>query len=104
MGTIVYECRDRIVELENEMEFREVRIRRIRAVAVMAFIMAVVMMNTELFSALNVLNKSTFLLGMGMLTLTVYRLTKEGSDAQKTRTLMFTGAAFLLTSLFAMVV
>ena len=102
MGTIVYEFRNSIVDLENEMEQRETRDRRIRLGAVLVFLSVALMLNTDVFSALNVLNKSTLILGTALLALTVCRLTKEGCDVQKTRTLLFTGVAFLMTSLFAM--
>ena len=102
MGTIVYEYRSRIVDLENECEQRESRVIRIRAVIAFSMLSILLLINTDLFSQMNVLNKITMTFGAALLAWTAYEMTKKDHDNQRIRTLMLTGTAFLVTSLFAM--
>ena len=102
MGTIVYQYRSRIVELENESEQKRSNVHRVRIAIVLSMISVFMLINTDLFSQLNVLNKITLTIGAILLAWAGYEITKNEHDAQRIRTLFLTGAAFLITSMFAM--
>lgn len=104
MGSIVYEYRSRIVELENEEEYRESKIRLVRLCLIAAFFSFLLALNTGAFDALNALNKITLITGAALLTLSAHELTKEKRNSARMRTMALTGIAFTLTSLFAMMV
>lgn len=104
MGSIVYEYKSRIVELENEEEYRESKIRLVRLCLIAAFFSFLLALNTGAFDALNALNKITLITGAALLTLSAHELTKEKRNSARMRTMALTGIAFTLTSLFAMMV
>ena len=102
MGSIVYEYRNRIVELENETEDRESRIKLVRMCIASAFFSLLLVINTDAFDALNQLNKITLVAGAALLSLCAYELTKDERNTGRMRTMALTGLAFTVTSLFAM--
>jgi len=103
MGSIVYEQRNKIVELENKVEGREIRTKHIAIASVAVVIAMAILIRTELFASLNGFNRATLLIGTALIMAGVYTISKENHNSMTVRTLFLTGAAFFLTSVFAMI-
>lgn len=103
MGSIVYEQRNKIVELENKVENRQIRTRHIGAISIAVVAGMAILIRTELFMSLNGFNRATLLIGTALIMAGIYMTSKENHNRMTVRTLFLTGAAFFLTSVFAMI-
>ena len=59
--------RSRIVEIENEKEAKKERCRMVCISSAIVFLLFIAMLNTDLFSQMNVLNKCSLLTGLLMI-------------------------------------
>lgn len=102
MGTVYNINKSRIVEIENEIESKKSRTKAIGISSVLIFAVFAAMLNTGLFSQLNVFNKGTMLIGAGMMLTYVYLTSYEEYNDRNFRMLICIGAALFVTSLLAM--
>ncbi len=102
MGTVYNINKSRIVEIENEIELKRSRTKILGISLSLIFAVSAAMLNTGLFSQLNVFNKGTLLIGTGMILAFVYLTSTEGHCVKNTRILMYIGAALFVTSVLAM--
>jgi hypothetical protein len=102
MGTVYNINKSRIVEIENEIESKKSRTKAIGISSVLIFAVFAAMLNTGLFSQLNVFNKGTMLIGAGMMLTYIYLTSSEEYNGRNFRMLICIGAALFVTSLLAM--
>ena len=102
MGTVYNINKSRIVEIENEIELRKSRTKTIGISSVLIFAVFAAILNTGLFSQLNVFNKGTMLIGAGMMLTYVYLTSSDEYAGKNFRTMICIGAALFVTSLLAM--
>ena len=69
--------RSRIVEIENEKEAKKERCRMVCISSAIVFLLFLAILNTDLFSQMNVLNKCSLLTGLLMISLSAYLRSKE---------------------------
>lgn len=102
MGTMYELNRSRIVEIENEKEAKKERCRMVCISSAIVFLLFIAMLNTDLFSQMNVLNKCSLLTGLLMISLSTYLISKEQYRSDIVRTLMCTGVALFISSMFVL--
>ena len=102
MGTVYNINKSRIVEIENEIESKKSRTKAIGISSVLIFAVFAAMLNTGLFSQLNVFNKGTMLIGAGMMLTYIYLTSSEEYNGRNFRMLICIGATLFVTSLLAM--
>lgn len=94
--------RSRIVEIENEKEAKKERCRMVCISSAIVFLLFLAILNTDLFSQMNVLNKCSLLTGLLMISLSAYLISKEQHRSDIVRTLMCTGVALFISSMFVL--
>lgn len=102
MGTMYELNRSRIVEIENEKEAKKERCRMVCISSAIVFLLFLAILNTDLFSQMNVLNKCSLLTGLLMISLSAYLISKEQYKSDIVRTLMCTGVALFISSMFVL--
>ena len=102
MGTMYELNRSRIVEIENEKEAKKERCRMVCISSAIVFLLFLAILNTDLFSQINVLNKCSLLTGLLMISLSAYLISKEQYRSDIVRTLMCTGVALFISSMFVL--
>ena len=94
--------RSRIVEIENEKEAKKERCRMVCISSAIVFLLFLAILNTDLFSQMNVLNKCSLLTGLLMISLSAYLISEEQYRSDIVRTLMCTGVALFISSMFVL--
>lgn len=103
MGTACQLYRSRIVEIENEKELRDERCRIVCIASIVAIAAFTAMMFTEMFDQMNILNKCSSVIGLLMISSSAYMISRASDRSDIMRTLMCTGIALFVSSLFVLI-
>lgn len=102
MGTICELNRSRIVEIENAMEAKKERSRMVCITSFFVIATFTAILFTDMFNQMNILNKCSSLIGLLMISASAYMLSKEQNRSDVVKTLMCTGIALFVSSIFVL--